>query len=54
MLRRTLILLALCAPLYIGGCQCSNKPDIGPVEDEEEAQLQTPEAPGSTSMPLYS
>lgn len=52
MLRRTLTLLALCAPLYIGGCQCSEKPDIGPVEDEE-AQLQAPEAPGSISMPLY-
>ena len=52
MIRRTLIILAVCAPLTFGGCQCSDKPDIGPVEDEE-SHLLTPDSPSTPGLPLY-
>jgi hypothetical protein len=51
MIRRTLIVLAVCAPLAIAGCQCSDKPDIGPVEDDS-AQHVAPQAKSVPAAPL--
>jgi len=53
MIRRTLIILAVCAPLSIAGCQCSEKPDIGPVEDETSHQIERP-SPSIQTTPVYS
>ena len=36
---RLLGLLLVTVTLSLGSCQCSNKPDIGPVEEEESAHL---------------
>lgn len=62
MIRRTLIVLAVCAPLAIAGCQCSDKPDIGPVEDDTAQHVAPDIAPDSDApaphaapqYPLYS
>jgi len=36
---RFLGLLLVTATLSLGSCQCSNKPDIGPVEEDASAGL---------------
>ena len=38
---RLLLLLAVLAGLGLSSCQCSDKPDIGPVEDAGTASLVT-------------
>ena len=48
---RSVAALALLAMFAIPGCQCSDKPDIGPVEDEE-AQVIEP-ASEATVAPLF-
>ena len=42
-MKRIFLLSCLFAVLSLSSCQCSNKPDIGPVEDPEEAALIVPE-----------
>lgn len=51
MIRRTLLVLAVCAPLAIAGCQCSDKPDIGPVEDDTAHRVAPDSAPAPQSVP---
>ena len=41
---RFLGLLLVTATLSLGSCQCSNKPDVGPVEEEASAEQIGPEA----------
>ena len=33
-MKRFFLILVFLVPLWLSSCQCSNKPDIGPVEDE--------------------
>ena len=35
-MKRTLILTVVVLTLGLSSCQCAEKPDIGPVEDEED------------------
>ncbi|MFO8232401.1 MAG: hypothetical protein R6U20_07025 [Longimonas sp.] len=53
MIRRTLIVLAVCAPLAIAGCQCSDKPDIGPVEDDNAHQIAPEVESAPAAAPLH-
>ena len=40
---RTLIFLALVLSVGLSSCQCADKPDVGPVEDEDaQAHVEPP------------
>ncbi len=39
---RFLGLLLVTVTLSLGSCQCSNKPDVGPVEEEQSSLLDRP------------
>lgn len=39
---RILGLLLLTVTLSLGSCQCSNKPEVGPVEEDESAHMIVP------------
>ncbi len=38
-MKRVFVLGTLLLCLSLSSCQCSNKPDIGPVEDDQQAQV---------------
>jgi hypothetical protein len=38
-MKKTLVLAALLLCLVLKACQCSDKPPVGPVEGEDEAQV---------------
>ncbi|NNF03052.1 MAG: hypothetical protein HKN17_01190 [Rhodothermales bacterium] len=42
---RFLGLLLVTVTLSLGSCQCSNKPDVGPVEEADSAELTIPGLP---------
>lgn len=44
LMRRLLLFAAILLSVGLSSCQCADKPDIGPVEgDDEQAQLYEPE-----------
>jgi len=44
-MKRLLIFTALLLTVGLSSCQCNEKPDIGPVEgDDEQSQLVVPQA----------
>jgi hypothetical protein len=44
-MKRLLIFAALLLTVGLSSCQCAEKPDIGPVEgDDEQSQLVVPQA----------
>lgn len=52
-LKSLIALGTLCLGLGLSSCQCSNKPDIGPVEDdEEESTAARPAAPAARALLL--
>jgi hypothetical protein len=49
-MKRVLIFAALVLCLSLSSCQCAEKPDVGPVEgDDEQAAVQT--GPSDASSP---
>lgn len=50
-MKRTLIFGVICLCFGLSSCQCSNKPDIGPVENPE-AQVQV-EMPAGGASPIH-
>jgi len=49
-MKRTLIVLALLLSVGLSSCQCADKPDVGPVEDED-AQTQVGPSSGADVLP---
>jgi hypothetical protein len=46
-MKRTLLFLALVLSVGLSSCQCADKPDVGPVEDEDaQAHVESPPAAG--------
>lgn len=51
-MKRVLIFIALFASFGLGSCRCSDPPEIGPVEGEEEARVIP--SPASETVPSLS
>jgi len=47
-MKRTLLFLALVLSVGLSSCQCADKPDVGPVEDEEDTQARA-ESPSAVA-----
>lgn len=47
-MKRLFAFLAILLAIGFSSCQCSDKPDIGPVEDEDQASvISLPGSPGT-------
>ena len=49
-MKRTIIFGALVLCLGLSSCNCADPPPVGPVEDEEEAHVLTPDASAEAAV----
>jgi hypothetical protein len=47
-MKRLLIAVAVLLSVGLSSCQCSEKPDVGPVEGEEDAQAERVVSPSAS------
>ncbi|MFB6248551.1 MAG: hypothetical protein ABEL97_08285 [Salinibacter sp.] len=51
-MKRILIVAAVVLSVGLSSCQCADKPDVGPVEGENDQQSRLPEPPAEGARPV--